>query len=147
MTSLAASIVRLWVRLYTAGLEATVRERIRQEVEADLWEQINGEQINGKDASSKPVREAMIIILRWILGIPADAQRTIEESSSGGFSMWTKKFLGVVVQRRSWLYLLIVLSVSFSMIFLGIGTFIIAGIVYIVCRTVQSRRLAQALMK
>jgi hypothetical protein len=70
-------MVRLWVRLHTSGLEATVRERIRQEVEADLWEQING-----KDASSKPIKEAVIIILRWILGIPADVQRMIEESSS-----------------------------------------------------------------
>ena len=108
MISLAASIVRHWVRLYTVGLEATVRERIRQEVEADLWEQING-----KDASSKPIREAVIIILRWILGIPDDVQRIIEESSSGGFSMWAKKFLGVLAKRRSWVNLLIVSGVLF----------------------------------
>ena len=77
MTRLAVSIVRLWVRLYTSGLETTTRERIRQEVEADLWEQMNS-----KDASGKPIREAVIIIIRWILGIPADVQRIIEESSS-----------------------------------------------------------------
>ena len=142
MTGLAALIVRRWVRFYTAGLENTVRERIRQEVEADLWEQTNN-----KDASSKPSREALIIILRWLLGIPADVQRIIEESGSGGFSRRAKKFLGVVKQRRTWLYLLIVLSFSFSMLFLGIGSFVIAGIVYIVYKTRQSRRLTQVQLK
>ena len=139
MTGLAASIVRHWVRLYTVGFETTMRERIRQEVEADLWEQTNS-----RDASNKPAREALVIILRWILGIPADVQRVFEESGSGGFSRWTRKFMGVVKQRRSWLFLLIVLSFLVSMIFLGIGSFIIAGIVYIVYKTRQSRRLTQA---
>jgi hypothetical protein len=142
MTGLAASIVRHWVRLYTVGLETNMRERIRQEVEADLWEQANS-----LDASNKPIRAALIIILRWILGIPADVQRIIEESGSGGFSMRTRKFLGVVKQRGTWLYLLIVLSFSVSMLFLGIGSFVIAGIVYIVYKTRQSRRLTQTLLK
>ena len=142
MTGLAASIVRHWVRFYTLGFEKTVRERIRQEVGADLWEQTNN-----KGASGKPTGEALIIILRWLLGIPADVQRRMEESGSGGFSMRTRKFLGVVKQRRTWLFLLIALSFSFSMLFLGIGSFIIAGIVYIVYKTRQSRRLTQAPLK
>ncbi len=126
MTGLAASIVRLWVRFYTAGLDASVRQRIRQEVEADLWEQINS-----KAASSKPIREAMIIILRWILGIPADVRRIIEESSSGRLAMWNKKFVSAVAQRRSWSILLIVLAFWMLMIFLGVGAFIIAGVLII----------------
>ena len=142
MTGLAASIVRHWVRLYTVGFETTMRERIRQEVEADLWEQTNS-----RDASNKPAREALVIILRWILGIPADVQRVFEESGSEGFSRWTRKFMGVVKQRRSWLFLLIVLSFLVSMIFLGIGSFIIAGIVYIVYKTRQSRRLTPTSLK
>jgi hypothetical protein len=136
MTVLAAKIVRFWVRLYTAGLETTMRERIRQEVEADLWEQMNN-----KDASSKPTREAVIIILRWILGIPADVQRIIEESSSGGFSMWTKKFLGVVAQRRLWFTLLIVSGVSLLILFTGIAALIVGFIII----AVQPRRVQQAL--
>ena len=136
MTGLAASIVRLWVRFYTAGLDASVRQRIRQEVEADLWEQINS-----KDASSKPIREAMIIVLRWILGIPADVRRIIEESSSGG-ALWNKKFVSAVAQRRSWSILLIVLAFWMSMIFLGIGAFIIAGVLII---ALKPRRVQQFL--
>lgn len=136
MTSLAAKIVRLWVRLYTAGLGTTMRERIRQEVEADLWEQMNN-----KDAPSKPTREAVIIILRWILGMPADVQRTLEESSSRGFSTWAEKFLGVVAQKRSWLHLLIVLGVSLSLLFFGTAA-LVAGIIIV---AVQPRRVQEAL--
>lgn len=138
MTKLAASMVRLWVRLYTATLEVTVRNRIRQEVEADLWEQMNG-----KDVSSKPAKEAVTMILRLILGIPADAQRMVEESSLRGFSMRAKKVSGVVAQRRFWLTLLAVSGFILSLLFLGIGTFIIAGI--LVCLWPGSRRLQQAL--
>ena len=87
MTGLAASIVRRWVRLYTVGFETTVRERIRQEVEDDLWEQTNS-----RDASNKPIREAMIIILRWILGIPADVQRIMEESGQEVFPGGPRSF-------------------------------------------------------
>lgn len=58
MTSLVVSIVRHWVRLYTAGLEASVRERIRQEIEADLWEQMNSEH-----ACSNPMKVVVAIFL------------------------------------------------------------------------------------
>ena len=110
MTGLAASIVRLWVRLYTAGLEPSARQRIRQEVESDLWEQIHS-----KDVSGNSIREAVIIILRWIMGIPADVHRIIEESSSGGFAGCNKKFLSAVAKRQSWSVLLIVLAFCISM--------------------------------
>ncbi len=136
MTSLAVSMVRLWVRLYTAGLESTVRERIRQEVEADLWEQMNGE-----DASDRPMTEAMTVFLRWICGIPADVQRMIEEPSSGGLSMGTKKVLGVVARRKLWLTLLVVSGVSLSFVLLGIAA-LIMGIIMI---AVQPRRVQQVL--
>ena len=118
MTRLAAAIIQFWVRLYTAGLETTTRERIRQDVESDLWEQMNS-----KDADRKPTRDAMLMIFRWILGIPADVQRTIEESSSGGQSMWTKKVFGVVAQRTSWLNLFILSGISFRNYPLTTGKF------------------------
>jgi len=121
MTSLAASIVRLWVRLYTIGLEATVRERIRQEVEADLWEEMDS-----NDTSSRPMTEEVTIFLRWILGIPADLQRITEEAGSGGLSMGTRRVWGVVARRRFWLTLLVVLGVSLSFIFFIIAPLIVA---------------------
>jgi hypothetical protein len=121
MTSLAAAIVRLWVSLYTLGFEATVRERIRQEVEADLWEQING-----RDASGTPMAEAATVILRCILGMPADVQRMIEEPGSGGLSVGTLKIWGTVTRRQFWFNFLVVLGVSLSFIFLVITPIIVA---------------------
>ena len=127
MINFVSVIVRLWVRFYTAGLESGLRNRLRQEIEADLWEQANS-----AEAVSHPDRVAVIIALRWILGIPADVQRAIEESaSSGGQSMWTKKVFGVVVQKRAWVNLLILSGLSFSLLFVGIGTFI-AGVFILV---------------
>jgi hypothetical protein len=136
MINLAASIVRYWVRLYTLGLEATVRKRIRQEIEADLWDQIND-----RDASSRPSRETVTILLRWILGIPADVQRIMEEPVSGGLSMRTKKVLDVLTRRKLWLILLVVSGVSLLILFAGIVT-LVAGIIII---AVQPKRVQQAL--
>ena len=121
MTGLAAAMVRVWVRLYTIGLDPTARERIRQEVEADLWEQING-----KDESGRSIREAMTIILRCVLGMPADVQTMIEEPSSGGLSVGTMKLWGVITRRQLWLNLFVVLGVSLSFIFLVIAPIVVA---------------------
>jgi hypothetical protein len=136
MINLAASIVRYWVRLYTVGLEATVRKRIRQEIEADLWDQIND-----RDTSGRPSRETMTILLRWILGMPADVQRIMEEPVSGGLSMRTKKVLDVLTRRKLWLILLVVSGVSLLILFAGIVT-LVAGIIII---AVQPKRVQQAL--
>ena len=136
MINLAASIVRYWVRLYTVGLEATVRKRIRQEIEADLWDQIND-----RDASGRPSRETVTILLRWILGMPADVQRILEETVSGGLSMRTKKVLSVLTRRKLWLILLVVSGVVLLIIFTGIFA-IVAGIIIV---AVQPRRVQQAL--
>jgi hypothetical protein len=107
--------------MYTAGLEATVRERMRQEIEADLWEQMNSGVTSGSH-----MKEAATIFLRLILGIPADVQRIIEEPSLGGLSMGTKKVLGVVVDRKLWLNFLVVSGVCLSFIIFVIAPIIVA---------------------
>lgn len=121
MTNLAAAIVRLWVRLYTIGLETTVRERIREEIKADLWEQMNI-----ASTSSSPMKEIGIIFLRLILGIPVDVQMIIEELNLGGLSMGTKRVLGMVVDRKLWINFLVVSGVSLAFIFLVIAPLIVA---------------------
>jgi len=136
MINLAASIVRYWVRLYTVGLEATMRKRIRQEIEADLWDQIND-----RDASGRSSRETVTILLRWILGMPADVQRILEETVSGGLSMRTKKVLSVLTRRKLWLILLVVSGVVLLILFTGIIA-LVAGIIIV---AVQPRRVQQAL--
>ena len=109
--------------MYTLGLEPTVRARIRQEIEADLWEQIDR-----KGESGRQMGEAMTIILRCMLGMPADVQTMIEGPSLGGLSVGTMKVWGVVTRRQSWLNLLVVLGVSLSFIFLVMAPIIVAVI-------------------
>jgi hypothetical protein len=110
MIRLATAIVRLWVRFYTMGLEATVRERIRQEVEADLWEQING-----SDASRKPLNGAEAILLRWIPGIPSDIERMTEEPVSPTMQRLAKGM--------RWVALTIVVYVIIFFFLLGLAAF------------------------
>lgn len=60
--------VRWWVRLYTAGLEPSVRDRRRDEIDADLWDQVDGQAGNGRTAAAI----TMAVWLRWLSGVPDD---------------------------------------------------------------------------
>lgn len=65
---IAAALTRAWVRLYTIGMPADLRETRRGEIEADLWDQ-------EKDAHEKGIPAAvseMEILLRAVLGVPDD---------------------------------------------------------------------------
>jgi hypothetical protein len=121
MTHLVVTVVRLWVRIYTIGLEISERERIRAEIEADLWEQINSEA-----TQSRPIPDAVIIFLRFLLGIPSDIQRMAEGPGLRGLSIGTRKVLGAVVEGKLWLSFLVVLGVSLSFMFLVITPIIMA---------------------
>jgi len=65
---LAARLVRRWVRLYTRGLEPTVREMRRGEIDSDLWEHRR----EAESAGLRPRQTAMEIVARMILGMAAD---------------------------------------------------------------------------
>jgi hypothetical protein len=121
MIRMAVCFVRLWTRLTTVGLEACLRSRIRDEVEADLWEQANS-----KDGAVRPATEALTILLRCILGMPADVRRLIEEPGLGFLTMGATGGRGVVERRRLWLNSLVVLGVSLSFVFLVITPLIMA---------------------
>lgn len=60
--------VRWWVRVYTAGLEPSVRDRRRDEINADLWDQVDGQTGGGRTA----VAITMAVWLRWLSGVPDD---------------------------------------------------------------------------
>ncbi|HUG29116.1 MAG TPA: hypothetical protein VMQ65_01180 [Candidatus Limnocylindria bacterium] len=60
--------VRRWVRLYTAGLEPSVRDRRRDEIDADLWDQVDWLTGNGRTAAAI----TMAVWLRWLSGVPDD---------------------------------------------------------------------------
>lgn len=63
----AAVVTRLWVRLYTSGLAADVRDARRVEIDADLWE-------HQQDAQHgmAPVRLQIEILMRALTGVRDD---------------------------------------------------------------------------
>ena len=73
--------------------------------------------------------------------MPADVQRIMEETVSGGLSMRTKKVLSVLTRRKLWLILLVVSGVVLLILFTGIIA-LVAGIIIV---AVQPRRVQQAL--
>ena len=63
--SVADSIVRGWVLVYTWGLPAERRDNRRLEIESDLWEQRN-------DDSGSEVVGSAAVLGRWLRGVPSD---------------------------------------------------------------------------
>ncbi len=63
-----------WVGLYTLGLDTDARGERRDEIASDLWEQ----------AHDSPARQtALAILLRCLLGIPADLSWRVEQARIG----------------------------------------------------------------
>jgi len=75
-SSLTASLVRFWTRMYTKGLPAEVRTVRRAEIESDLWEQV---MVWTKQDSTGLTAQHLI---RLLLGIPADLQWRLEQARS-----------------------------------------------------------------
>lgn len=65
---IAARLVHRWVRRYTSGLDATVRDVRRAEIESDLWEHRR----DAEAAGLKPRQTGLEIVARMVLGMPAD---------------------------------------------------------------------------
>ena len=65
--SVVAAFARRWVALYTFGLPAETRDRRREEIAGDLWEQQHDEEdIDGRQ------RSAARLAVRVCSGMPAD---------------------------------------------------------------------------
>ena len=75
-----ASLVRTWLRVYTAGVSSNLRERRAQQIESDLWE-------HQADATARGAGRAALSLLiadRMARGIPADIAW---RARIGGFAM------------------------------------------------------------
>ena len=83
--------VRRWVQLYTAGLPADLRDTRREEIDADLWEQVREAALMARPISTLRSQ----IALRLVLGVPADLlwrfdkARTLRNSTGGRRTMET----------------------------------------------------------
>jgi hypothetical protein len=70
---IAASLVRLWTRLYTRGLPPALRDRRREEIASDLWE-LEHDPDRKADASS-----ALRVLARMVAGLPDDVGWRMEQ--------------------------------------------------------------------
>ena len=76
---LASDLTRSWVRLYTRGVAPDARQRRRNEIDSDLWEQTH----ESPQAAQTPSGTALAILARLALGIPADLSWRLEHASPG----------------------------------------------------------------
>ena len=65
---IAPAVARAWVRLYTRGMPAELRDARREEIDADLWEH----QQDARDNGASHAIVGVEIMLRTLLGIPDD---------------------------------------------------------------------------
>ena len=79
MTALVIAFARAWVRLYTRGLPAAVRDARRSELESDLWEQRHEEAARGR----RPAATALRLLGRAVRGAPADLAWRFEQRDRG----------------------------------------------------------------
>ena len=68
MARRSTRLVRWWVGLYTYGLPSDVRDARREEIEADVWDQLDDATRSGRSDRST----ASEIVTRLVLGLPAD---------------------------------------------------------------------------
>jgi hypothetical protein len=61
-------VVRRWTQLYTRGLEASLRDARRAEIDSDLWSQVH----EANEAGHGPITLGAELLIRLVLGIPAD---------------------------------------------------------------------------
>jgi hypothetical protein len=66
--TLAASAARLWLRVYTLGVAAELRERREDQLHSDLWEH----QADRLDAGVAPSMVGLEVLGRMVRGMPAD---------------------------------------------------------------------------
>ncbi|HEX3702096.1 MAG TPA: hypothetical protein VHU82_02120 [Vicinamibacterales bacterium] len=70
----AIAIARVWTRLYTSGLDQSLRDARRAEIESDLWESHEDARRRGGAATEV----ALQILARLLLGMPHDLLWSIE---------------------------------------------------------------------
>jgi hypothetical protein len=93
-TRAACELVRIWTRLYTAGLPLLARQTRLDEIESDLW-----------DSAHDPRRPlgARQVLARLLLGVPDDVQWRVARTSPRGIAAIALSLVGAVTL-FGWLY-------------------------------------------
>ncbi|HEY5624927.1 MAG TPA: hypothetical protein VIT93_00410 [Dehalococcoidia bacterium] len=117
LLSLAIAPTRAWTALYTRGLPADVRGERREEIDCDLWEHQRLADFQREPATST----AAAILLRLIMGVPADMTWRLEAGASARSGKGTQ-------MNDSWIMrgvLAVAVLVALSPI--GFGVSVLAG--------------------
>lgn len=97
MSTLVLALVRAWVRLYTRGLPADLRDARRAEIECDVWEQRRDEQ----SRRVRPSASALHVLGRVLRGAPSDLSWRLERRAHRG-ALQTLSLFGAAARRHRW---------------------------------------------
>ena len=92
----AAALTRAWVRLYTVGMPADLRETRRAEIEADLWEHQRDAQASGMSRTVLAVE----ILLRTFTGLVDDLSWRVEAISARRVAAPERRMPMTILARR-----------------------------------------------
>jgi hypothetical protein len=78
MLSMSVILTRAWTATYTRGLPRSLRDERRDEIDCDLWEHQHRADFEAESVAGT----AVAILLRLLLGIPADISWRLETGSA-----------------------------------------------------------------
>jgi hypothetical protein len=114
---IALALALAWVRIYTRGLPAPVRDARRAEIESDLWEQRHEEQSRRRRAFAT----ALDVLGRALRGVPSDLSWRLQQRARGGAARRLR--MGVVAARRhGWTVFPALVELGYITGVAGIGT-------------------------
>jgi hypothetical protein len=100
MIALTFALARAWVRIYTRGLSAALRDARRAEIACDLWEQRHEQACAGR----RSLLTALEIFGRVIRGVPSDLAWRMA-SRTRGSAVRRVRLAGAVARRHGWMVL------------------------------------------
>ena len=97
MSSVVLALIRSWVRLYTRGVPAELRETRRAEIDSDLWEQVHDDQARGR----RPLATTLRVLGRVLRGVVSDLSWRLEHRPRHGV-VQNLRLAGVAARRNGW---------------------------------------------
>ncbi len=117
MLAIAVSLTRAWTALYTRGLASDLRSRRREEIDCDLWEHQRLADYERTPAAGTAVE----MVLRLLLGVPADLAWRLEAGSSARSGRDTR------MKESNFVKIAVVIGIALSALtfFAGMGNLVL----------------------
>ena len=117
MIALALAFAGAWVRIYTRGMPAAVRDARRSEIECDLWEQRE----EARSCCRRASATALDVLGRVLRGVPSDLSWRLEHRARGRLTRPLRA--GAVTARRyGWTVFPMLVELIYITGVAGIGT-------------------------